>query len=446
MVAAQIVRQSLAAGRAVPSVLLIESSEQPGCGIAYATAQAEHLLNVAAANMSILPDQPQHFVQWLVEQGHPPQGLGDRYMPRRLYGRYLQAQLEQAQTHGVRLRKGRVVALESAKTHRLKLADGDVVDSHAVVLAIGNTSHRLPVPHAGIDVLDAWNDAALAGIPSDSHIAIVGAGLSMVDAVLTLAANDHRGRIDVFSRHGLGPLAHDHDHDHADLDIDAFAALPLRARLHHLRRWVAEHPQQPWQSTMRSLRGPTQRLWQSLDQSDQRRFLRHVVRYWDIHRHRIAPQVAATLDAMRGTGQLQLHAGRPHRLARNHNGVDVVFVPRHQSTEISLRVDCIINATGLETHLTQSSDPLLRSLIATGRARSGPHDRGLDTTNDGSVLDRAGTAQPTLHTIGSTRIGSLWESIAIPDLRQHAADLASRLLGDSFRQSSERGGRRDASQ
>ena len=63
MVVAQIVRQSLAAGCAVPSVVMIESAEQPGCGVAYATAQAEHLLNVAAANLSILPDQPHHFVQ-----------------------------------------------------------------------------------------------------------------------------------------------------------------------------------------------------------------------------------------------------------------------------------------------------------------------------------------------------------------------------------------------
>ena len=435
MVAAQIVRQSRAAGSAVPSVLLIESAEQPGCGVAYATAQAEHLLNVAAANMSILPDQPQHFVQWLVEQGHPPQYLGDHYIPRRLYGRYLQAQLEQAQTHGVRLRQGRVVALESGGIHRLQLADGHVVDADAVVLAIGNTPHRLPVPHEGIDVVDAWNDAALAGIPTDSHVAIVGAGLSMVDAVLTLSANHHRGRIDVFSRHGLGPLAHDHDHDHAELDIDAFAALRLRVRLHHLRRWIAEHPQQPWQATMRSLRGPAQRLWQSLDQPDQRRFLRHVVRYWDIHRHRIAPQVAATLDAMRAIGQLHLHAGRPRRLVMSKDRVDVVFVPRHESRETSLQVDCVINATGLETHLEQSSDPLLRSLIATGSARPGPHGRGLDTSADGSVLDRSGAAHPALHTLGSPRIGSLWESIAIPDLRVHAADLATQLLRLSSRSS-----------
>ena len=437
MVAVQIVRQSLAAGCALPSVLLIESGDQPGCGVAYATSQAEHLLNVAAANMSILPEQPDHFVRWLVDQGQPTERLGDRYMPRRLYGRYLHAQLEHAQTHGVRLHRGRVVALEHGPPDCLRLADGDVVNARAVVLAIGNTPHRLPVPHEGINVVDAWNDVALAAIPTEQNIAIVGAGLSMVDTALTLSANGHRGRIDAFSRHGLAPLAHDYDHDHAELDIDAFAALPLRARLHQLRTLIAEHPRRPWQAAMRSLRGPAQRLWQSLDQPDQRRFLRHVVRYWDIHRHRIAPQVAATLDAMRASGQLHLHAGRPCRLLMNKDGVEVIFVPRHESTETSLQVDCVINATGLETHLEQSSDPLLRSLIGTGRARSGPHGRGLDTAVDGSVLDRSGAAQASLHTLGSPRIGSLWESIAIPDLREQAANLATHLLRSCSRSSRE---------
>ena len=44
--------------------------------------------------------------------------------------------------------------------------------------------------------------------------------------------------------------------------------------------------------------------------ADQRRFLRHVVRYWDVHRHRIAPSVHAQLQALRERGQLQLHRGR----------------------------------------------------------------------------------------------------------------------------------------
>src|SRR5947207_2518363 len=36
-----------------------------GRGVAYSTGRAEHLLNVAARNMSALADHPNHFVDWL---------------------------------------------------------------------------------------------------------------------------------------------------------------------------------------------------------------------------------------------------------------------------------------------------------------------------------------------------------------------------------------------
>lgn len=42
-------------------VTLIEKRPDVGRGIAYYTANPDHLLNVRAANMSAFPDQPDHF-------------------------------------------------------------------------------------------------------------------------------------------------------------------------------------------------------------------------------------------------------------------------------------------------------------------------------------------------------------------------------------------------
>lgn len=431
MVAVQIARQTVAAGVSMPSVLLIDSAEKPGIGIAYATTRPEHLLNVVASRMSIHPDEPAHFVEWLLEQGEPSAGLADRFVPRRLYAGYLNAQWHQAESAGIRFCREKVVTLDVAKTHRIRLAGGGHVDAGAVVLAIGNTPRNLPVPHEGIDVIEAWDHAQVADIATNSDVAIIGAGLSMVDAVSTLAANGHRGRIDVFSRHGLTPLAHDADHDSADIDVDAFSMMRLRARLRHLRLWKAAHPTRAWQAMMRTLRDPGQRLWQSLGGEDQRRFLRHVVSYWDIHRHRIAPQVAAMLATLLESGQLTVRAGRPTALRAGVDRIAFTFVPRHQSTVKTLTFDCVINATGLASDLESSADPLLQSMFAAGVARAGPHRRGLHTSSDGRLIDRCGTVQPNLYTLGSPRVGSLWESIAIPDLRGQAAELAALLLHSS---------------
>jgi len=39
----------------------------------------------------------------------------------------------------------------------------------------------------------------------------------------------------------------------------------------------------------------------------------------------------------------------------------------------------------------------------------------------------AGRADPRLHVLGSLRVGSLWESLAIPELRQQAQQIALAL-------------------
>ncbi|MCB1123736.1 MAG: FAD/NAD(P)-binding protein, partial [Verrucomicrobiae bacterium] len=46
-------------------LVLINQKGLPGRGIAYGTRRPEHLLNVAARNMSAFPDLPDHFLQWL---------------------------------------------------------------------------------------------------------------------------------------------------------------------------------------------------------------------------------------------------------------------------------------------------------------------------------------------------------------------------------------------
>src|SRR5262245_474982 len=61
MLAIQLLRQSL--GRL--NIALIDRGPDIGVGVAYATQCANHLLNIRAADMSALPDDPGHFVRWL---------------------------------------------------------------------------------------------------------------------------------------------------------------------------------------------------------------------------------------------------------------------------------------------------------------------------------------------------------------------------------------------
>ncbi|MCF5943776.1 pyridine nucleotide-disulfide oxidoreductase, partial [Xanthomonas perforans] len=88
----------------------------------------------------------------------------------------------------------------------------------------------------------------------------------------------------------------------------------------------------------------------------------------------------------------------------------------------------LVNATGVEMRVQAMRNRLLQQLLGQGIAVAGPHGIGVDTTADGSLIDADGRTQPQLRVIGSLRIGTLWESLAVPELREQAAAIARDVL------------------
>jgi uncharacterized NAD(P)/FAD-binding protein YdhS len=417
-------------------IRLIEKGARVGDGIAYATRRPEHLLNVVAGRMSAFDDDPDHFVRYL--QRHATGGethrLGEIFAERRVYSAYLRDSLQQAATgSSLDIVHDEVLALNSLDGFQLTLRSGQTLPSDAVVLALGNwprTTLRAMVPEAAAERLFlGWDYDATAAVGADEAVCIVGTGLSMVDAVLTLSANGHRGAIDVVSRHALMPLPHT-PQGRIAFDLDAFAKLPLIARIRLLRSHAleAQRAGMPWQWLMDTLRSHSVQAWQTLSVQDQRRFLRHAARYWDVHRHRIPAAVDQRLNAMQGSGQLRLHRGRPCAIAWRDQRFEIT-VDHHGARQI-LQADRVIDCTGMQPDIRRVSDPLVRAMLDGGLLRRGAHGIGLDTDATGTVVAADGTVQQQLYAIGSVRRGQLWESIAVPELRQQAAALAGRIVGD----------------
>ena len=82
-----------------PLELTIINQRRPTArGVAYGTRRMEHLLNVAARNMSAFPDLPDHFLQWLRTRSEydtvPEIELRERFIPRMIYGDYLRGLMQ----------------------------------------------------------------------------------------------------------------------------------------------------------------------------------------------------------------------------------------------------------------------------------------------------------------------------------------------------------------
>jgi uncharacterized NAD(P)/FAD-binding protein YdhS len=423
LVAVQLLRRARGPFR----IALIERSAALARGLAYGPAEPCHVLNVPAGGMSAFPDDPGHFVGW---SGAAP----DAFVPRALYGEYLEAALTAAHARaapGVTLHLvcGEVVSAGARRgAVHLALRAGGAIEARAAVLALGNlASADLPVPDGGLYSTllyrrSPWDPGALDGVAPDGSVLLVGSGLTMVDAALALRQRGHRGTIHALSRHGLLPQVHEEATGSAQPRIGASGVRGLLRALRTAARRAGD-----WRAAFDALRPVTQRIWSRLSHEERCRFLRHLRPHWDVHRHRMAPEVGAAIAGLLERGQLRVHAGRVQSFAADGASAAALYRPRGERQTRELRVARVINCTGPAAQLRDARHPLLKSILAQGLARPDALGMGLSTDQHGALLGGAGGL---LFTLGTLRRGELWETTAIPELRSQAVAVAQRLLDD----------------
>jgi uncharacterized NAD(P)/FAD-binding protein YdhS len=423
------------------SVALIERDSRPGCGVAYGTQHPFHLLNVPADNMSAVSGDPEHFLRWArlnFDSGAQPED----YLPRRVYGQYLQSVLHESAAlkpdqfdwkHDEAVRITR-----HGSTAEISLRSGEKILADKVVLALGNfPPGDLPIPgkpdRSPRYVPDPWAADAMERIPHQGSVLLVGSGLTAVDVVLALRANEFRGTIHILSRHGLLPQKH----QAAALPWPPFLSKSSPRTVRGLMRLVRQHVQaaqthgNDWRYVIDSLRPFTQAIWQSLPVREQQRFLRHLRAYWDSHRHRVAPDIGAILHSQLLNGRVQAHAGRITAYHETANAVAVTYRERKTGELKQLGIDRVFNCTGPEADCRKLASPLLRDLTRQHLIRPDQVFLGLDTAGDGALIGSDGKASDFLYTLGPTRKGSLWETIAVPEIRVQVSALTSLLTGSS---------------
>ncbi|HMC91989.1 MAG TPA: FAD-dependent oxidoreductase, partial [Allosphingosinicella sp.] len=286
-----------------------------------------------------------------------------------------------------------------------------------LILAGGNYGGRLPARVEGPAVDDPWSAEGLAAIRAmarqDKDLLLVGTGLTMIDVALTLVDEGFGGRMVAVSRRGLLPRAHE---EPASPPYPVEPAAGLRALVRQTRAGT------PWRAAVDSLRPHTQALWRGLSLAEQKRFLRHLRPWWDVHRHRIAPPVARRIEALIGEGRLEILAGR---ISGETGGA--VAIALRGGGERRLEIGGAINCTGPEANIARMADPLIRQLLESGMARADALGLGFDVDDESRVIGVDGAPSPALFAVGPLTKGALWEIVAVPDIRQQVRDVARTL-------------------
>lgn len=409
-------------------VTLAERTGVFGRGVAYSTRRPEHLLNVAAGKMSARPEEPGHFVAWARAAGH---AVDDgSFVPRALYGDYVQAVLDEAErgaSPGALARvAGEVAEVSPRGATAVATLAGRRLEVDAVVLALGVSRPAPPpfaAPVAGCPayVGDPWDARRIAALHDADSVLILGTGMTMVDLALTLGSGP---AITAVSRRGEMPRAHRADaptevpepvvEPGPGLTADGLAAAVEAAAL-------AAGPD--WRCVIDSLRPVTAALWRSLPPREQGRFLRRHARRWEVHRSRMAPAAAVRIADLRASGALRVQAGAIRALAPARGG----RIACQLGSSRTLVFDAVVNAAGPAWDCRRGEHALLRDLIGRGHAAPGPLGFGLRTDDDGALLDAAGRPSAVLFTLGALRRGELWESVAVPELAAQACALAERI-------------------
>jgi uncharacterized NAD(P)/FAD-binding protein YdhS len=378
-----------------------------------------------------------------------PEADAEDFVPRSLYGDYLQEVLDQAERSARHLTLHRVFAEVTAITRSppldamdkplvATLADGSSIPADRVVLALGNPPSPVHAWARGLSnhpayVHDPWRMPK--SLRAQDSVLIVGSGLTMVDVALALSLESGEvPMVRTISRHGLLPLGQTIFRPTAVqgsgevLLSNASSIRRVFAATRALSREV-EQRGGDWREVVTFVRHLAPELWRTLPSAERRRFLRHAQSYWDIHRHRLPPRMAQRIDHMRRSGRLQIFAGRIRQLVPEGDELRVVWRRRGRGENESFAVNAVINATGPDYAIKRSSDPLVQSLRAQGLVSADDLDLGLRTGPNGACVSADGVPSRDLYYLGPMLRADHWEATAAPELRAHAERLARHLAG-----------------
>lgn len=415
-------------------VCLIGVDETFGRGVAYGETRPEHLLNVRAAHLGADPDNAGEFADWL----HLGQQGRNGFLPRLAYGEYLTDRLEKAKAiaSNLTLLRQEAIAVDRIdQGFRVYLDDGSYFTSDRVVLALGALA---PQRLTGVGprlaqnpryIAWPWQDKALNQIQTGARVLIVGTGLTMADVVMSLSKRGHTGAIVAISRHGLIPGTHKPEPSPA---IELPPSIQQALRTHNIRQLVAairplSRVIPDWRSAVDALRPHLQDFWRGLPRGERARFLRHVRSYWEVVRHRVAPEVGALLDDLQASGQLDVRAARLVRAGLRTDGAQVLIRERGSDQIGVERFDYVIRATGLDTDIAQTTHPLASHLHEAGLINADAHGLGVNVSDSFEVLDGRGDPIAGLYCLGPLLRGHLWEITAVPELRAAAKKLSQQL-------------------
>ncbi len=378
-------------------ILIFDPNLPNTLGPAFSPFSPHYILNVPTIKMSAFSDAPQDFCKFL--QKKYPQiwsEVGENgYAPRYTYGEYLDELTKQA---FLEAKKNNVefelVAKEVTKI--LPRGEGFLInekfEADEIFLATSFKQADLPANLNLNATKRLWESSAQQFHQENftkQTICLVGSGLTAVDVIVGLKKKNFTGKIFVISRRGNFPKKH-----FAEIqpNLDFISAADAKNGVLFLclkiRSFLRQNPQFDLRHVIDSTRSITTELWQNFDEKNKKQFLRRLLPYWNIFRHRAPIASIELIEKMITSGQIKIVKKSVKQIAE-------------EGGEIS-KCDLLVNCLGFE--FDAEKYPLLSQMISENLLKK---DVLLVQSN-----------HPKIYPLGALNIGRDFDCTAVPDLRE----------------------------
>lgn len=399
-------------------------------GFAYSTSEDHHLLNVRANNMSVFVDEPNHFVDWL-NQHHSYYTAKD-FVSRKLYGEYVQDVFDALKNINplvsiIQIAE-EVISIDK-KNDGFELKTKQPFQVQKLVLAFGNflPAHPKSISKEFISSKNYFQNVFVPQLKLEAlknkNITIIGSGLTMIDAVISLSAQHYTGTINVISPHAYIPQAH---HENPLPSIKSFIEehrkynlLELFSLVNQQLKKVKKENLNP-HSVIDVMRPYLQTLWLNFSPEEKNQFLHHLRHKWGVARHRIPSQSMNVFQKLNSSGSVKLIKGRIFDIKTVADNFEIYYSNSQNDKQI-IKTELIINCTGPESNYLQIKSPLIQQLIKSQFIEPDSIKYGLNAQKDGQISQN-------VYTIGPPLKGILWESTAVPEIRLQAQELVSKNI------------------
>ncbi|MFJ6675690.1 FAD/NAD(P)-binding protein [Actinosynnema sp. NPDC091369] len=457
------------------TVTVFEPSSQLWRGRAYQKDDEVILVNSPAEDMSVRQSDTGHFERWLENRHGPTGGPVPEFTSRAVFGEYLAqtayegiARLLERNWQVEVVREGVTGAHRSGDQVSLHTDDGSRKPFDYVILAVGGGKPKDSCGLSGTPnfIGEPYPLATtITGIDPDDDVAVIGTGLTAVDAVVALESRGHRGRISMLSRLGVlpavrqRPIAHELRHfvphrihdmarEHGGLDLNRLAEL-LRRELAEVGSdldevWdeITRVGQEPAAVRLRrqlsevaSIRtgmrvmqkavhvsGPD--LWPLLPEHVRKDMLGPYYRTLMSLCCPMPPRSAETLLRLMGSGQLQVLSGVQQVYPVAGGGFQVMTRDRE------LTAHHVVNGVSAPAHrIPLGARKLVDALCDEGLAVL-HRDGGLCVRTSNSRLTGADDDGPKVYAIGDIAGGTFFFTFGIPSLVDRCHDIVTDIFAE----------------